>query len=976
MSPEMKDNLAVVCAQVDKKYGKGSVMKLTDKVSYDPDQAINSGSISLDMALGIGGYKKGRIVEIYGPESCIAFGSFIQYEVWQGEKRINHKGGRIDRLYERFTGEIVKTTPKQGKHLQKENCDFYVKSINDEGMVVRNKVLDVVKTGKKKCYKVETATGEILFSTEDHKFMTPNGFRPLKDLSPGDTLFVHNGTKTKGRKEYLKRPEVYVKYHPNLPIKKVKDSKTGKEYKYYRAQKSRMIYEAYINNMSYEDYIKFLNSATFHEILSLNFIDTNLHVHHKDEDFNNNNIDNLELVNPSVHGCLHAKDRIKNLSFVVVPSEIINITEAGEHDTYDIKCAYPYNNYIAEGIVVHNSGKTTLCLHAVANIQAKGKEVLYIDAEHSLDPQYAQFLGVDLDKMLIAQPDYGEQALDLVDTFVRSGEIGLVIVDSVAALVPKKELEGDMGDSHVGLQARMMSQAMRKIAGQCNHTECTVIFVNQIRMKIGVMFGCFQYNTRVLLSDGTTEKIGKIVNQKLPVEVMSMNTKTNEIIPKKVINWFDNGNAECFLKIKTTAPSSNGYSIFETTENHSMIVWDGEEFVERAAGTLQPGDELVSHFQEQELEHAKDIIVGSVLGDGSLRQIGRHTTSLRLGHNNSQYDYLRWKSKLLTGAYSFTKEEHAKNNSTKLASSPDYRLELLRQQAYGDKTKKFNNNWRDFCNCGPLAAAIWYMDDGTFSGTYEKWGHGKAEICAKSMTQEMREAAADWLEELCGARPTVTHRSLLFSGERTNKFHKMIAKYVPTSMEYKIHPKLRQQEKWEPHSELLTISGPVLVRVESVEKVTGLRSMKKFDIEVEGNHNYFVGGPAGICVHNSPETTTGGNALKFYASQRLDIRRIGNLKRGDEIIGNKTKVTVVKNKVGPPKKVVEFNILFGRGIDTDQELLDLAIMDRIIEKSGAWYKYQGTSIAQGEVNAIQWLNENPDTKKEIFNEVKENRGIE
>jgi len=261
-----------------------------------------------------------------------------------------------------------------------------------------------------------------------------------------------------------------------------------------------------------------------------------------------------------------------------------------------------------------SSGKTTLCLHAVANAQKQGKKCLYVDAEHSLDAIYAQALGVDVNELYISQPDFGEQALDIVDNFVRSGEVGLIVVDSVAALIPKKELEGDIGDSSIGLQARIMSQAMRKLTGVCNQTGCTVIFVNQIRMKIGVMFG-------------------------------------------------------------------------------------------------------------------------------------------------------------------------------------------------------------------------------------------------------------------------------------------------------------------------------------------------------------------------SPETTSGGNALKFYASTRLDIRRTGDVKRKDDIIGNKTRVKVIKNKLAPPKKVVEFNILFGRGIDTDQELVDLAIMDGIIEKAGAWYKYNGSSVAQGEDNVIRWVNENPEIKKEMIETIRENRGM-
>ncbi len=136
-----------------------------------------------------------------------------------------------------------------------------------------------------------------------------------------------------------------------------------------------------------------------------------------------------------------------------------------------------------------SSGKTTLALHIIAEAQKKGGTCSFIDAEHALDPVYARKLGVNLDELLISQPDAGEQALEICDTLVRSGAIDVLVVDSVAALVPRAELEGEMGDSHVGLQARLMSQALRKLTGSVSRSRCLVIFINQIRMKIGVMFG-------------------------------------------------------------------------------------------------------------------------------------------------------------------------------------------------------------------------------------------------------------------------------------------------------------------------------------------------------------------------------------------------------------------------------------------------------------------------------------------------------
>lgn len=136
-----------------------------------------------------------------------------------------------------------------------------------------------------------------------------------------------------------------------------------------------------------------------------------------------------------------------------------------------------------------SSGKTTLTLHAIAEIQKQGGTAAFIDAEHALDPAYARKLGVDTDNLLVSQPDNGEQALEIAETLVRSSAVDLVVVDSVAALVPQAEIDGDMGDSHMGLQARLMSQALRKLTGIINKSKTTVIFINQIRMKIGVMFG-------------------------------------------------------------------------------------------------------------------------------------------------------------------------------------------------------------------------------------------------------------------------------------------------------------------------------------------------------------------------------------------------------------------------------------------------------------------------------------------------------
>ena len=193
-----------------------------------------------------------------------------------------------------------------------------------------------------------------------------------------------------------------------------------------------------------------------------------------------------------------------------------------------------------------SSGKTTLALHILAEAQKRGGEVAFVDAEHALDPVYAAALGVDTDNLLVSQPDTGEQALEITDALVRSGAVDAVVVDSVAALVPKQEIEGEMGDTFVGLQARLMSQALRKLAGTINKTNCVVIFINQLRMKIGVMYGnpetttggnALKFYASVRLDVRRVESIkegGNVIGNKTRVKVVK-----NKVAPPFREAYFD-----------------------------------------------------------------------------------------------------------------------------------------------------------------------------------------------------------------------------------------------------------------------------------------------------------------------------------------------------------------------------------------------------------------------------------------------------
>jgi recombination protein RecA len=213
--------------------------------------------------------------------------------------------------------------------------------------------------------------------------------------------------------------------------------------------------------------------------------------------------------------------------------------------------------------------------------------------------------------------------------------------------------------------------------------------------------------------------------------------------------------------------------------------------------------------------------------------------------------------------------------------------------------------------------------------------------------------------------------SILFTTAASEKFQKVVAPYIHPSMDYKLLPRFRGQFAVEPEFVKPTIR-PVPARVLGITPKTDLTIMSRYDIEVEGSHNYLADG---ILVHNSPETTSGGKALKFYASVRLDVRRIETLKDGTEAVGNRTRVKVVKNKVSPPFKIAEFDILYGIGISKEGSLIDLGVEQGIVRKAGAWYTYEGAQLGQGKENARNFLRENEDIANEIEKKIKEKLGV-
>lgn len=275
----------------------------------------------------------------------------------------------------------------------------------------------------------------------------------------------------------------------------------------------------------------------------------------------------------------------------------------------------PYGR-IVEIYGPESSGKTTMTLHAIAEVQAQGKTAAFIDAEHALDPHYAAALGVDLDALIISQPSSGEEALEIAEMLARSGEVGLVVVDSVAALTPRAELEGEMGDSHVGLQARLMGQALRKLTAAANQSGTSIIFINQLRQKIGVMFGSnettpggnalkFYTTVRIDIRKGSALKDGdgKVYGSRTRVKIIK-----NKLAPPYTSAEFDIIYGRGVCQAGEVLDLGLAQGLIE--KSGAWLAFEGERIGqgrEKARAFLLENEELLSRLREAVLTHASQV---------------------------------------------------------------------------------------------------------------------------------------------------------------------------------------------------------------------------------------------------------------------------------------------------------------------------------------------------------------------------------
>ena len=476
--------IEIAMKSIRKKFGDETVSWVSE-VQTSKRDIISTSSLSLDSALGVGGIARGRIYEFYGPNACLDSETFIPYRVVSSEGRVqNKKGGTIEHLYERFNG-IEREGSGYYQRPQTIDSDFYTLSVDEEGMVFTNKIVDVVSTGSKECFEVKTSSGATLTATKDHKFLTGNEYVPLEDLRPGTRLMLNSKTWSKyaktdtGSKEY--RNYWYVKEHPVAGEKKVKDSASGKVYTYKRLAQARAVVEADMNGIPVAEYRSRLNDG---DLSGLSFLSRDTHVHHLDENFTNDVLSNLVALTKEKHVSLHSQE--KDFGPRVTEDFVESITSVGMRRTFDIKMDVPYNNYIANDIVVHNSGKTTLALLVIKEAIKQGHRCLFIDAEHTLDKNLLVSMGIDPEMIIVTRGYTGEDNLDIAERLIATGEFAVCVIDSISALQPAAEANLEsFSDQTMGLQPRLMSRMCRTFTSLVSRTNTALVLINQIRANIG-----------------------------------------------------------------------------------------------------------------------------------------------------------------------------------------------------------------------------------------------------------------------------------------------------------------------------------------------------------------------------------------------------------------------------------------------------------------------------------------------------------
>lgn len=636
-----------------------------------------------------------------------------------------------------------------------------------------------------------------------------------------------------------------------------------------------------------------------------------------------------------------------------------------------------------------SSGKTTVALHAIAEVQKQGGIAAYIDAEHSFDPVYAENIGISLEKgrFLFSQPSSGEEAFSIAEELLKTNEVGIIVFDSVAAMVPLAEIDGDFGESKMGLHARLMSQAMRKLTGVISKSECCIIFINQLRDKIGVMFGCMHSSTKLHTTTGV-ELFCNVVNKKKQCSIISYDENSDSFVEVNINNHFKNGYADSaldFMKLRFESNNRAKCQSVIVTLDHKVLTQNGWK---KAKELSVDNDFLISYVDNPLNKEQEQILIGSLLGDGKIIQ----RTNLSYYFNTiskKQDEYFSWKRKHLS--HLFKQNGHSKRCLFLQKYFKDFyenRYSLtIKNKTKTNKYRAFTENY--ISKLDLISLMIWFLDDGHSNVSRGIKNNkevprktGIAKICLKRL-RHLNKIEQKYLLDLVVNRIKeigyetyysikYNNVSIVFDLPEFKKFSKDIREFVVPQMQYKLLEDDRGFFKDITYSDFTPNKDKIFIGIKEICKISKKDSkcLGLYDIETDTS-TYMIGSDKytnGIVVHNSPETTTGGNALKFYASIRCDIRRKEIIKDKDNLAtSNRVKVKVIKNKTFSPFKEAEFIINYGLGISTIDEIIDSAIDNKIIAQSGSWFSFGETKLGQGRPNLNVLMEDNP----ELFETIKQ-----
>lgn len=435
----------------------------------------------------------------------------------------------------------------------------------------------------------------------------------------------------------------------------------------------------------------------------------------------------------------------------------------------------------------------------------------------------------------------------------------LIVVDSYPAMLPAN-MDDDDGKAGIGAQARMFSEQLKRIKGRMMSKGVTIMGINQLRQKPMVMFGCLHGETKIPLVDGRSFNIKELVENKVKGEVWSWDEENQKLRPAKIKNWFYNGEVQHksdWITISTNevAETKNGTASVTVTPNHKILTAAGW----KKAQDVMVGDKVLSKYTSFFEGDIKPVMAGVLVGDSCIVADCKNA-HLRLQDSLNE-EYVAWKRSLLSGIFTFVRRGTAKQT---WISNRYYQLSKLKERL-GERNPIKVERWMT-----PLSLAIWYMDDGCYQEDRDR-----SSLCIARFKNdlELMSDIQEMLSDKFGLDSTNVGKSLLFNTENTHKLHKLICKFVPASMQYKLSDVYKGQYK---APKVKTIFKPKKNWCEVTSIDVGsdrkFRLRGKYDIEVEGTHNYMAGSVSnGFIVHNSPEYEPGGEALKFFSDMRLKM---------------------------------------------------------------------------------------------------------